>query len=165
MPKRFFLEKSHTCVEGGTHLRLSVWHLLMNLKTNYLLKNRWSGPKKNVRILILMLHFFKKEKHNRRYDFTHVYLKAWWYDLSFLRIRVWQTKIDNYGSVSALLTPTPFAAKNRKKQNFQKMKKLLEISFYTCVPKSTTIWGSVSEIEWERQIFLSFWAIFALLLP
>ena len=25
-------EKSHTCQEGGAHLRISFWHLLMNLK-------------------------------------------------------------------------------------------------------------------------------------
>ena len=25
-------EKSHTCEEGGAHLRISLWHLLMNLK-------------------------------------------------------------------------------------------------------------------------------------
>ena len=25
-------KKSHTCEEGGAHLRISFWHLLMNLK-------------------------------------------------------------------------------------------------------------------------------------
>ena len=42
-----------------------------------------------------------------RYDFTHVYLISWWYDLQFLRIRVWQTKFGNYGAIFALLTPHP----------------------------------------------------------
>ena len=99
------MEKSHTCVEGGAHLIISVWHLLMNLKNNYSLKNWWSEPKKcknfnnNV--------FSKKiEKHTWRCDFAHVYLKSWWYDLQFLRIRVWQTKIGNYGSAFALLIPS-----------------------------------------------------------
>ena len=32
------VKKSHTCEEGGAQLRISVWHLLMNLKNNYLLK-------------------------------------------------------------------------------------------------------------------------------
>ena len=27
--------KSHTCEEGRAHLRIFVWHLLMNLKNNY----------------------------------------------------------------------------------------------------------------------------------
>ena len=26
------MKKSHTCEEGGAHLRISFWHLLMNLK-------------------------------------------------------------------------------------------------------------------------------------
>ena len=109
------MEKSHTCVEGGAHLRISVWHLLLNLKNNYLLKNWWSGPKKRCKILTLMLYFFKIEKHTLRYDFAHVYLKSWWYDLQFLRIRVWQTKIGNYGSVFFLLTtPPPALLKIRK---------------------------------------------------
>ena len=29
-------KKSHTCEEGGVPLRISFWHLLMNLKNNYL---------------------------------------------------------------------------------------------------------------------------------
>ena len=32
------IKKSHTCEEGGTHPKISVWHLLMNLKNNYLFK-------------------------------------------------------------------------------------------------------------------------------
>ena len=32
------VKKSHTCEEDEAHLRISVWHLLMNLKNNYLLK-------------------------------------------------------------------------------------------------------------------------------
>ena len=35
----FIMQKSHTCEEGGAHPRIFVWHLLMNLKNNYLLKN------------------------------------------------------------------------------------------------------------------------------
>ena len=36
--KRVRTLKSHTCEEGTAHLRITVSHLLMNLK-NYLLKN------------------------------------------------------------------------------------------------------------------------------
>ena len=31
-------EKSHTCEVGGAHLRISVWHLLMNLKKQLFIK-------------------------------------------------------------------------------------------------------------------------------
>ena len=60
------IKKSHLREEGGAHLRISVWHLLMDLKNNYLLKNCWSGPIKNVRMLISTRLYLKKknkEKH------------------------------------------------------------------------------------------------------
>ena len=31
-------KKNHTCEEGGANPRISAWHLLMNLKNNYLSK-------------------------------------------------------------------------------------------------------------------------------
>ena len=47
------------------------------------------------------------------------------------------------------------------KNNFKKM---LEISsFYSCVPKTTIILGTVSEIPSETKKFLSCWAIFCFL--
>ena len=33
-----YFKKLHSCEEGGSQLRISVWHLLINLKNNYLLK-------------------------------------------------------------------------------------------------------------------------------
>ena len=59
------IEKSHTCEEGGAHLRISFWHLLMNLKNNYLLKNCTSRPakKKNYNIYnVIYIFFLKKRK-------------------------------------------------------------------------------------------------------
>ena len=56
-------KKSHTCEEGGAHLRISVWHLLMTLKNNYLLKKllKWANIKcKNFNIYNAV--FFKKYK-------------------------------------------------------------------------------------------------------
>ena len=57
--------------------------------------------------------------------------------------------------------------KNLKKQNFEKMKKkLLEISsFYTCVLKTTIIWGTVPEIWSETEFFCHFGSFFALFPP
>ena len=43
------IEKSHTCEEGSTHLRISFWHLLMNLKNNYLLKKLLKRANKKCR--------------------------------------------------------------------------------------------------------------------
>ena len=57
--------------------------------------------------------------------------------------------------------------KNLKKQNFEKMKKkVLEISsFYTCVLKTTIIWGKVPEIWSETEFFCHFGSFFALFPP
>ena len=47
---------------GPTHLKISVWHLLMNLKTNYLLKKplKWANKKcKNFNIYNVV--FFKNK--------------------------------------------------------------------------------------------------------
>ena len=61
--------KSHTCEEGGTHLRISFWHLLMNLKNNYLLKKllKWANKKcKNFNIYNVVF-FLKKKRKTPRY--------------------------------------------------------------------------------------------------
>ena len=48
----------------------------------------------------------------------------------------------------------------------KKWKKLLEISsFYTCVPKTTIMWGTVPEIRSETEFFCHFGPFFALLTP
>ena len=54
--------------------------------------------------------------------------------------------------------------KNPKNQNSEKIKKnFLEISsFYTCVPNTTTIWGTVPEIQSETNLFCDFGLFFAL---
>ena len=154
------MEKSHTC--RRVHLRISDWQLLMILTNNYLLKNWRSEPKK-VRVLMLLLHFFLIEKHTLRYDFTHVYLKSWWYDLQFLRIRVWQTKISNYGSVFILLTPT--LPKTRKSRILKKWKNCVSYHFTNVYqkPQSHEVWF-LRKSETDR-FFLSFWAIFCPFTP
>ena len=64
--KLFSLQKSHTCEEGGAHLRISFLNLLMNLKNKLLLKKllKWANKIKII-LIFTMLHFKKicKEKH------------------------------------------------------------------------------------------------------
>ena len=93
-------------------------------------------------IFTKILKIIKKIKKNtRRYQyFIPVCQQSSWYDLQFLRYRVWQTKIGNYGSFFALYPPP----KNQKNQNFEKMKKI------------------AGDMEWDRQNFFSVWAIFCL---
>ena len=54
-----YKEKSHTCEEGRAYLRISAWHLLMNLKNNYLLKNHTQG---RVHIRISVWHLLMNLK-------------------------------------------------------------------------------------------------------
>ena len=54
-------QKSQTCEEGGANIRISVWHLLIKLKNNYLLKKllKWANIKyKNFNIYNVV--FLKK---------------------------------------------------------------------------------------------------------
>ena len=114
------------------HLRIPVSNLLINLKNNYLLKNCWSGPIKNVRILIFtMLHFFKEIKKNTCY-FTLVYQKSWWYAHSF-------TEIGNYGSFFAFYPPL----KTWKIRILKKKKKCWRYHHFTNVhqkPQPYEVW-------------------------
>ena len=56
-----YKKKSRTC-EGGAHLRISFWHLLMNLKNKSLLKKllKWANKKQN-NFNVYNVAFFKKK--------------------------------------------------------------------------------------------------------
>ena len=123
---------SHTCEKGGANLRISLLHLLITWKTTIYLKNCWSGPMKNVRILIFTMLYLKKknkEKYLRYHYFTPVYQTSQLYDLQILKYRVWQTEIGNCESFLALLPP-----KNPSLEIIirilKKWKKLLEMSSF-----------------------------------
>ena len=137
----------------------------MNLKNNYLLKKllNWAYKKcKNFNIYMLKKN--RKKKNNWRYHhFAPVYLQSWWYDLQFLRYKVWQTEFGNYRSFFAL--PPPLIT--WKTRILKKRKKWLEISsFYTCVLKTMIIRSTVPEIQSETdRIFCHFGPFFALLPP
>ena len=79
-----------------------------------------------------MLYFLKKIKKNtwRYHYFAPAYQKYWWYNLQFLRYRVWQTDIGNFWSFFAHLPP-PY---NPKKSEFWKNKNIARdvIIFYKC---------------------------------
>ena len=103
-----------------------------------------------------IVFFFKKKKNTWIYHcFRPVYQKSWWYDLQFLRYRMWQTEIVNYGSFFA---PSP---KKPKKSEFWKTEKNYWRYHFTHAyqkPNSYEIW--FLRQERDRQNFLSFWAIF-----
>ena len=89
-----------------------------------------------------------------------MYQKSW-YDLQFLRYRVWQTEIGDYKSFFA-----PPLLKSQKSRILKKWKKILEISsFYVCTKNHNQMRCSSWDMEWDRHNFLSFWAIFCTFTP
>ena len=56
-------KKSHTCEEGGAHLKIYFWHLLMNLKKQLLKKLlKWANKKQNNFTIYNVALFLKKNK-------------------------------------------------------------------------------------------------------
>ena len=62
------VKRSHTCKEGGAHLRISFWYLLMNLKNKLLKKLLKCHNKKqnNFNIYDVASFFPKKKKRKKR---------------------------------------------------------------------------------------------------
>ena len=129
-------------------------------KTNNYSENCWSGPIKNKIILIFtMLYFFQKNEENTcRYIYQN---------LDGMIHCSWDIE-HNILELVILGHFMPFyPLKTSKNQDFEKRKILLEISsFNTCVPKITTIWCMVPEIQSKTdRIFCHFGPFFALLPP
>ena len=124
----------------------------MKLKNNYLLKKllKWAS-KKYKNFYIYNIVFLKK------------ILMIW---STVLEIEFYRLKLVIMGHfLPFYLCPHPLkASKIRIKKIY--IKKMLEISFYTCVPKTTIIWGMVPGIWIEKdRIFCHLWPFFALLPP
>ena len=99
---------------------------------------------------ILIHNFFLKKKDTcRYYYFTPVYQKSWWYDLQFLRYRVWQTE---FWQIELW--------KNEKKKKFPEIS-----SFYTCVAKTTIIRDMVAEIGSQTDRTFCYFGLFFALSP
>ena len=133
----------------------------MNLKNNYLFKKLLKRANKKCKNFNFYNIVFKKKWRKTSGDIIILHLSikndddiiynSW--DIQFERL-----KLVIMGHFLPFCTSTP---KNLKNQNLlKKWKKLLEISCYTCVPKTTIIWGMISEIRSETHNFLSFLANF-----
>ena len=69
-------KKSHTCEEGGANFRITVWHLLMNLKNNYLLKKTVEVLNFNIYNVVFLKKKKKKKKSTWKFNyFTPAYQK------------------------------------------------------------------------------------------
>ena len=148
--------KKHINVSKEGQTSESVWHLLMNVKNNYLFTKPLKWANKKYKKFENKNDIFKKKiwKNIWRYYFTSVYKKSWSYDLQFLRYRVWQTEIDIYGSFFAVLTPHPL--KNQKNNNFENMIKTAGdiIILHMCTKSPNHTRYSSWDTTWYRQNFL-----------
>ena len=72
--EKILKKKSHTCEEGGAHLRISFWHLLMNFKNKQLLKKQLKCTnKKQNNFNIYNVGFFKTiQKNTCRYHYQNL---------------------------------------------------------------------------------------------
>ena len=129
------VKRSHTCEEGGAHLRISFWYLLMNLK-NKLLERllKWDSKKQNnfniYNVASFLLKKKKRKKRTCRYHYQNqnqnlddIIYSSWDMEHKILKLVV----LDHFLSFYSL--------KNPKNLNFEKWKNLLEILwFYTSAP-------------------------------
>ena len=93
-----FYKISNTCEEGGAHLRVSFWHLLTNLKNNYLLKTMLKWANKCKHFHICNVAFKKKKKKN-----------TWKYPLKTQQIKILK-KWKHWLKISSFYTCVPKTA-------------------------------------------------------
>ena len=104
--------------------------------------------------MFTLLHFKKKiiKKNTYRYYYQNLddmIYSSWDIEQNILKLII-------LGHFLPFYTP-----KNPKNQNFEKWKKFLEISsFHTCTKNHNHMMYGSLDMEWGRQNFLSFWAIF-----
>ena len=140
-------KKSQTCKEGGAHLRISFWRLLMNFE---------KVEKSNFR---------KNEKNCWRYHhFTHVYQKPKSYEVQFLWYEVRRKFLAFWAIVCLFNCLHP---NNAEKQNFEEMKKAFGdvIILNLCNKKHDHMLYAYSDM-WCRYIYIfSFQVIFCSFAP
>ena len=137
---------SNTCEEGEAQFRISVWHLLMNLKKTTIKKTVEMDQKKKERKApgdIIILQLCTKNLDDMIYS-------SWDIECEWLKL-----VIMNYFLPSTAKKPPP------KNQNFEKMRKLAgDIILYMCTKNHNHTRHRSWDMEWDRQNILLFWAIF-----
>ena len=117
---KIFMKKSHTCEKGGSHFRISFWHLLLNLKNNYLLKKllNWANKKDKNFNVWNVLFINSKEKTPGNIFILHLCTK----NLDDMIYSSWDIKNDGLKLIILGHFLPFYALKNPENQNFEKMK-------------------------------------------
>ena len=141
-----FCKKSHSCEEGGAHLRISFWHLLMNFEK----------PKKS--------EFWKNEKKLLDIFYT-------WVPKTTI---IWGTYPEIRNEMIFFhfrpfftLYPSPPLPYNPENQNFEKMKKASGdvIILNLCNKKHNHMMYAYSDMECDDIIFCYFRLFFCSFTP
>ena len=163
-------EKNQTHVKKvGEHPRISVWHLLMNLKNNYLLKKLLKWANKKCKHFNIYKKKKKKRKKKNKEKQLEISLFLCTNNLHDIIYSSWDIECDRLKLVimghSLPFKPPPLETK--KIRILKKRKQLLEISpFYKSVPNPTIMWGTVPQLRSETdRIFCHFGPFFAILPP
>ena len=148
---------------GGAHLRIYIWHLLKNLKNNCLLKNCWSGPIKNARILIFTILYLKKKKEERKTPEYVTILHLCNKNLGNMIYSSWDIECDRMKLV-IMDHFLPFYHYWLQQLIFGKnVKKTLEILFFYVYQKwgSYDVWFLKYKAQWTDfghfGLFFAFW--------
>ena len=134
-------------------------------KQIFITKNYWSGPIKNKIILIFtkLPFFFFLRNPPGDIIILHLCTKH----LDDMIYSSWDAERDKLKLVFLGHFFPFYPLKNPKNQNFENKKKIAgDIIILHMFTKNHNYMMSGSwDTEWDKQDFLSFWAIFALLLP
>ena len=135
----------------------------MNLKNKYLLKKllKWANKKQNNYNINNVAFFKRKGKTAGDIIILHRCRK----NLDDMIYSSWDTQPGRLKLIILGHFWPFYPPNNPKNQNFEKKKKLLEISFYTCTENHNHMKYSSWDTEWERQNFLSFWTVFCPFTP
>ena len=147
------------------HLRISFWYLLINLKSNYLLKKllKWAY-KKQTNYNTYNVAFLKKIKKKKppEYIILHLCTK----NLNDMIYNSWDIEHDRLKLVILGHFLLFYQKRTQKMKILKKMKKISgDIIITPLYQKSQSYDLRFLDTDWDGHIFLSFWAIFFSLLP
>ena len=158
-------EISHICEEGGSHLRISLWHLMMTLKNNYLLKKllKWANKQcKNFNIYNVVF-FYKKNERKIPGDIIILHMCTKNLDgMIYNSWDIWRARLQLVILGHFLTSPSPSVPLKLEKSEFKKNEKNCWRYHFTHVyqkPQSYDLWFLRYGVR--RRELLSFWAILA----
>ena len=139
------------------------WHLLVNLKNNYLLKKllKWASKKcKNFNIYNVVLKKKKERKKSGDIIILHLCTK----NLDDMIYSSWDLECDRLKLVILGHFLHFYPSKNQTNQNFENEKSCWRYHHFTRVSKITIIWCMVPEI-WSKtnKMFCHYGPFYALL--